>query len=122
MTEDTRDDEFVPPQTPQEAASWLRVLAREINIYVLFLQTWSAMGFLVSPDLVASLLELQRKVVEVKPKLMEANSLGSLQAELEDIAQREQEVFNKMMEEIKSFKEETEDLFPALSLNFDPCF
>jgi hypothetical protein len=122
MTGDSKVDETQLPQTPPEASSWLRILAREINIYVLFLQTWSAMGFLVSPELVSSLLELQQKVMEARPRVMEANTIQDLQEDLLYIATREEEVFNRMMEEIKKFKEETEDVFPALKLNFDPCF
>jgi hypothetical protein len=111
------------PETLQDTANWLRILAREVNTYVLFLQTWSAMGFLVSPELVASLLELQGKVLEARSQLSgEGRRVKDLKEVLLDIASREDQVFRKMMEEIKKFKEETEDVFPALKLNFDPCF
>ncbi|MFQ5919621.1 MAG: hypothetical protein ACE5I4_06200, partial [Thermoplasmata archaeon] len=99
--------------------------AREVNTYVLFMHTWSAMGFVVSPELIGSLLELQDRIVDVRrtlTSLEDGAGLDSLSDSIRDIAGREESVFHAMMEEIKKFKEETEDLFPAFKLNFDPCF
>lgn len=112
------------PETLSETASWLRMLAREVNTYVLFLQTWSAMGFVMSPDLVASLLELQAQVVEVREELAARGEEGlePLRETLRGVADREESAYRSMMDEIKRFKEETEELFPAFKLNFDPCF
>ncbi len=113
------------PDTIQGTTSWLRILAREINTYVLFMHTWSAMGFVVGPELIGSLLELQDRIVGVRKDLasLEASAdLNSLSEPVRDIADREETVFRAMMEEIRQFKDETEDLFPAFKLNFDPCF
>ena len=113
------------PDTVQGTSSWLRILAREVNTHVLFMHTWSAMGFVVSPELIGSLLELQGRIVEVRGNLaaLEVNAgLDSLTESVQDIAGREETVFVAMMEQIKKFKEDTEDLFPAFQLNFDPCF
>jgi hypothetical protein len=113
------------PDTVQGTSSWLRILAREVNTYVLFMHTWSAMGFVVSPELVGSLLELQGRIVGVRRDLvsLEAGTgLDSLSDSVRDIADREETVFRAMMEEIKQFKDETEDLFPGFNMNFDPCF
>ncbi len=119
--------ESVPPipDTVQGTSSWLRILAREVNTHVLFMHTWSAMGFVVSPELIGSLLELQGRIVEVRGNLaaLEVDTgLDSLTESVQDIAGREETVFVAMMEQIKKFKEDTEDLFPAFQLNFDPCF
>ncbi len=113
------------PDTVQGTSSWLRILAREVNTYVLFMHTWSAMGFVVSPGLVGSLLELQARVVGVRKDLASlkaGDSLDSLSDSVRDIADREETVFGAMMEEIKQFKDETEDIFRGFDMNFDPCF
>ncbi len=113
------------PDTVQGTSSWLRILAREVNTYVLFMHTWSAMGYVVSPGLVGSLLELQDRIVGVRKDLasLEARAdLDSLSDSVRDIADREETVFRAMMEEIRQFKDETEDLFPGFTMNFDPCF
>ena len=113
------------PDTVQGTSSWLRILAREVNTYVLFMHTWSAMGFVVSPGLVGSLLELQAQVVGVRKDLASlkaSDSLDSLSDSVRDIADREETVFGAMMEEIKQFKDETEDIFQGFDMNFDPCF
>jgi hypothetical protein len=113
------------PDTVQGTSSWLRVLAREVNTYVLFMHTWSAMGYMVSPELIGSLLELQDRIVNVRRSLTSLAAdagLESLSEPVRDIAGREETVFLAMMEEIKKFKDETEGLFPAFKLNFDPCF
>ncbi|MEE9163777.1 MAG: hypothetical protein V3U17_03140 [Thermoplasmata archaeon] len=113
------------PDTVQGTSSWLRILAREVNTYVLFMHTWSAMGFVVSPGLVGSLLELQAQVVGVRKDLASlkaGDGLDSLSDSVRDIADREETVFGAMMEEIKQFKDETEDIFQGFDMNFDPCF
>lgn len=113
------------PDTVQGTSSWLRILAREVNTYVLFMHTWSAMGFVVSPGLVGSLLELQARVVGVRKDLAPlkaGDGLDSLLDSVRDIADREETVFGAMMEEIKQFKDETEDIFRGFDMNFDPCF
>ncbi len=113
------------PDTVQGTSSWLRILAREVNTYVLFMHTWSAMGFVVSPGLVGSLLELQARVVGVRKNLASLRpsaGLDSLSESVRDIADREETVFGAMMEEIKQFKDETEDIFRGFDMNFDPCF
>ena len=113
------------PDTVQGTSSWLRILAREVNTYVLFMHTWSAMGFVVSPELVGSLLELQDRIVRVRKDLesLKASAgLDSLSESVRNIADREETVFRAMMEEIKQFKDATEDLFPGFNMNFDPCF
>ena len=113
------------PDTVQGTSSWLRILAREVNTYVLFMHTWSAMGFVVSPGLVGSLLELQARVVGVRKDLASlkaGDGLDSLLDSARDIADREETVFGAMMEEIKQFKDETEDIFQGFDMNFDPCF
>ncbi|MFQ5987028.1 MAG: hypothetical protein ACE5KQ_06685, partial [Thermoplasmata archaeon] len=98
------------PDTVQGTSSWLRVLAREVNTYVLFMHTWSAMGFVVSPELIGSLLELQDEIMGTRRDLTSLGAdagLGSLSGSLHDIADREETVFRAMMEEIKKFKDET---------------
>ncbi len=113
------------PDTVQGTSSWLRILAREVNTYVLFMHTWSAMGFVVSPGLVGSLLELQARVMGVRKdlgSLKAGDGLDSLLGSVRDIANREETVFGAMMEEIKQFKDETEDIFRGFDMNFDPCF
>lgn len=113
------------PDTVQGTSSWLRILAREVNTYVLFMHTWSAMGFVVSPGLVGSLLELQARVMGVRKdlgSLKAGDGLDSLLDSVRDIANREETVFGAMMEEIKQFKDETEDIFRGFDMNFDPCF
>ena len=113
------------PDTVQGTSSWLRILAREVNTYVLFMHTWSAMGFVVSPGLVGSLLELQARVMGVRKdlgSLKAGDGLDSLLDSVRDIANREETVFGAMMEEIKQFKDETEDIFRGFDINFDPCF
>lgn len=125
MKEGSHDTEVQIPETPGGTAGWLRMLAREINTYVLFLQTWSAMGFLVNPEVVNSLLEFQSRVMEARSELKALNQgvgIEDMRDVLTDIANQEEEMFGKMMDEIRRFKEETEDLFPAMKLNFDPCF
>ncbi len=113
------------PDTVQGTSSWLRILAREVNTYVLFMHTWSAMGFVVSPGLVGSLLELQARVMGVRKdlgSLKAGDGLDSLLGSVRDIANREETVVGAMMEEIKQFKDETEDIFRGFDMNFDPCF
>ncbi len=113
------------PDTVQGTSSWLRILAREVNTYVLFMHTWSAMGFVVSPGLVGSLLELQARVMGVRKdlgSLKAGDGLDSLLDSVREIANREETVFGAMMEEIKQFKDETEDIFRGFDMNFDPCF
>ncbi|MEE8232088.1 MAG: hypothetical protein V3R46_02060 [Thermoplasmata archaeon] len=113
------------PDTVQGTSSWLRILAREVNTYVLFMHTWSAMGFVVSPGLVGSLLELQARVMGVRKdlgSLKAGDGLDSLLDSVREIANREETVFGAMMEEIKQFKDETEDIFRGFDINFDPCF
>lgn len=125
MKDDLAQEAPSIPDTVQGTSSWLRVLAREVNTYVLFMHTWSAMGFVVSPGLVGSLLELQDQIVGTRKDLTAQGAdadLDSLSEPLRDIADHEETVFRAMMEEIKKFKDETEDLFPAFKLNFDPCF
>lgn len=122
MSAKATTDALSIPATPQETASWLRMLAREVNTFVLFLQTWSAMGFLINPEVTGALVGLQTKVVEARAALGkgEGASLGT--AELEAIAAEEEAVYRQLTEEIKRFKEESEGIFPAFKLNFDPCF
>ncbi len=125
MKDDPTQEAPSIPDTVQGTSSWLRVLAREVNTYVLFMHTWSAMGFVVSPGLIASLLELQDQIMGTRRDLTSQGTkadLDNLSEPLRDIAHREETVFRAMMEEIKKFKDETEDLFPAFKLNFDPCF
>ncbi len=125
MTDKASGSDTFLPETGQEAANWLRMLAREINTFVLFLQTWSAMGFLVDPGVVSSLVELQSKIIEARSRLRAATAdedFEEMRAALKDIALREEETYRDMMQEIKRFKEESEDIFPALKMNFDPCF
>ncbi len=113
------------PDTVQGTSSWLRILAREVNTYVLFMHTWSAMGFVVSPGLVGSLLELQARVMGVRKdlgSLKAGDGLDSLLDSVREIANREETVVGAMMEEIKQFKDETEDIFRGFDINFDPCF
>ena len=125
MKDELADPAPPVPDTVQGTSSWLHILAREVNTHVLFMHTWSAMGFVVSPELIASLLELQDRILEVRKDLRSLGpdaGLDPLAASVREIADREEAVFRAMMEEIKKFKDETEDLFPAFKLNFDPCF
>ncbi len=125
MTKDSQTDELSLPDTSQETANWLRMLAREINTFVLFLQTWGAMGFTIDPEVVSSLLKLQSRVVDARSRIsgigVEETPEG-LRETLADIASHEEEVYRKLTEEIRRFKEESEGIFPALQMNFDPCF
>ncbi|MFQ6013106.1 MAG: hypothetical protein ACE5LS_05630 [Thermoplasmata archaeon] len=126
MKDEVAEEASAPiPDTVPGTSSWLRILAREVNTYVLFMHTWSAMGFVVSPELIGSLLDLQDRILAVRKALTSLGAragLDSLSDSVQDIADREERVFRSMMEEIKKFKDETEDLFPAFKLNFDPCF
>lgn len=122
MASPSQADGVTIPARPAELANWLRMLAREVNTYVLFLQTWGAMGFVVDPEVVSSLLELQAKVVEARGELSAGEGGAGLRPRLEDIAGREEAVYHRLTEEIKRFKEESEGIFPAFKLNFDPCF
>lgn len=107
------------PSDPGEARLLAGLLAREVNLYVLFLHTWAAMGFAVDPGAVADILELQEGVVAAMRALDEG---GDHREPLADVLAREEGVFRRLMEEIKGFKEQTEELFPSLKLKFDPCF
>ncbi|MCJ2520321.1 MAG: hypothetical protein LN412_05155 [Candidatus Thermoplasmatota archaeon] len=125
MKENPEAGELTIPQTSGEAANWLRMLAREINTFVLFLQTWGAMGFMIDPGVVSSLLELQSKILEVRSRLGmidQGKTLEKLRDSLTDIASHEETVYRQLTDEIKRFKEESEDIFPSSKLNFDPCF
>lgn len=123
MTGAPQSDGLTIPEGPPETANWLRMLAREINTYVLFLQTWGAIGFVVDPEVVSSLLELQARVVAARAELAQGEGdPKALRPRLEDIAGREETIYRRMTEEIKRFKEESEGIFPAFKLNFDPCF
>lgn len=113
------------PETPRESANWLRMLTREINTFVLFLQTWSALGFMINPGVASSLVELQTKVMDTRSGLVEEaqeRMTDGLLERLKDIASHEERVYRQLTEEIKRFKEESEGIFPAFKLNFDPCF
>ncbi len=113
------------PETPRESANWLRMLTREINTFVLFLQTWSALGFMIDPAVASSLIELQTKVIDARSALGDEpqdRMTDELLERLKDIASHEETVYRQLTEEIKRFKEESEGIFPAFKLNFDPCF
>ncbi len=118
-------DQVSLPETSRETANWLRMLVREINTFVLFLQTWSAMGFVVAPPVAASLIELQTKVMDARASLGREGRnrvSGRLRDRLLEIASQEEGVYRQLTEEIRRFKEESEGIFPAFKLNFDPCF
>lgn len=107
------------PSDPGEARLLASLLAREVNLYVLFLHTWSAMGFVVNPGVIADLLGLQEGVVAAIRAIDEG---GDHRKPLAEVLGQEEAIFRRLMEEIKGFKEETEDFFPSLKLKFDPCF
>ncbi len=101
------------------------MLTREINTFVLFLQTWSALGFMIDPAVASSLIELQTKVIDARSALGDEpqdRMTDELLERLKDIASHEETVYRQLTEEIKRFKEESEGIFPAFKLNFDPCF
>ncbi len=124
MAGPSQADSVTIPEQPAETANWLRMLAREVNTYVLFLQTWGAMGFVVDPEVVSSLLELQSQVVAARAELGGGGESApeGLRPRLEEIAGREEAVYRRLTEEIRRFKDESEGIFPAFKLNFDPCF
>ncbi len=87
-------------------------LAREVNLYVLFMHTWSAMGYAVSPEVINELLAFQGDLLKARGR---PEAIAAL-------AVREEGVFNLMVKEIKRFKEESEEFFPSAKMKFDPCF
>lgn len=115
-------DALAVPKSVEETVNWLRMLTREINTFVLFLQTWSAIGFAVAPELASSIVDLQSKVMELRSRISGRRELKGLADGISEVASQEAEVYGKLTEEIKRFKEESEGIFPAFKLNFDPCF
>lgn len=115
---------FNLPGTRPEAANWLRMLAREVNTYALLLHTWSAMGFVVSPQTTEALLGFQVKVEDARKTLAKGggDDLGDLMDRLNALADEEVALYRTLADEIERFREETEELLPASRLNFDPCF
>lgn len=87
-------------------------LTREVNIYALFMQTWSAMGFNVSPELINELLSFQSDLIKAR---------GRPEA-LAPLLKREEALFSQMVKEINRFREDTEEFFPAGKMKFEPCF
>ncbi len=125
MAGDPETEQVSIPETSWETANWLRILAREINTFVLFLQTWSAMGFRINPEVASSLVELQSKIMEARSGLRgiaPERIPDEFRERLKIIASHEERVYSQLTEEIKRFKEESEGIFPAFKLNFDPCF
>ncbi len=120
MPRDPQVERISIPETPQETAVWFRMLVREVNTYVLFLQTWGAMGFVVDPEVVSSLIDLQSKVLEARSRL--SSGYKAIEDSLKDIANEEERVYRMLTDEIKRFKEEQEGIFPTFKMNFDPCF
>ncbi len=88
------------------------LMAREVNLYALFIHTWSAMGFAVSPELVNELLAFQSELIKARES---PEATGGL-------ARREEGLFNLLVKEIQRFREENQEFFPAAKMKFDPCF
>jgi hypothetical protein len=116
MAEGTSGSVAGLPRDEEGTRFLLSVLTREVNLYVLFIHTWNAMGYAVGPDVLSELLALQGEVLQA------GKHLQGGAADLEGLVKREEGVFRALMAEILRFKEDSEGFFPAIKMKFDPCF